>query len=480
MDAVMLMQLLGEIDDNYIYAAGKRLGLIGAPQPGAARHAAGRHSARRPVHKWLAAFAAAVLLLLTCSLAAMAASEDFRQAVFAFFGIAQTEVVPPREVSSESIYAAPDRIELGGVIEGTYVHTPAASYAQNGIYLICTDPVETRQGSRYDAYWEENGAFEKLTAHTFSQDITVQGRTYPVTFEWAAHGRSIVQTYVPADASFRMPNQFGAADQVFFLLEDGYPVLLDLETGACQDILAGTGAEMLTDIGNAAISEDRQRLLLVQTDGTLYYVDLAAKTLYSVEALSGERADACCLAGDTLACWALREDGYHAWAIDLATLSRREIFSGLPNAAGTAGPGIVFLMGFDTWVHGNDLYAGSCFALETDAARNVYVWDLASGVRMPVEGFQWPQTQACPDVWQIASPDGKKLLLAGGHTGENFTYIGVVDFARRRYVTFSRQNDTPVRESSVIWFDEDRVLIRTSPEDAICDYYVYRLLDTPQ
>ena len=55
------------------------------------------------------------------------------------------------------MYVEPEKSSIGGVIEGSYVHVPTASYARNGVFTICTDEVEMKQGSHYDAYYEENG-----------------------------------------------------------------------------------------------------------------------------------------------------------------------------------------------------------------------------------------------------------------------------------------------------------------------------------
>lgn len=489
MDRLTLLRAIGEIDDEYILSAQKKLGLLSL-----GRLPSGKaHKPQRIFRRIFIGLVAAIIMLFGSFTVALAVNEEFREAVFAFFHIEQTEVVPRydenSEITADTMSVEPGRVKLGQVIEGSYVHTPAASNARNGIYLICTDPVEMKQGSHYDAYYEENGTFVKLEEHSFCQDYTILGNNFHVDFGWAAHNGSVVQTYVAVDVPYRKPSQTGSVNAVLFWFqcirtaEDGtntgtfYPVLIDLETGELTDILAGTGAEALSDVANAAISKDLSKMLLVQGDGTLYYADLAAKKLYSVNELSGEATDACSLIDDTLACWTMEHGRYRAWTIDLTTFERRELFDAMPNAASTEwfDPGIEFMTGFDTMIHWGNMYAGSYFALEVDENRNVYVIDLKTGERTQVEGFFWPSDQY-PDIQLLASPDGKKLLLAGGHSGTNFQYIGVLDFESRIYAEFSRDNGNDVHEFLAYWFTNDQIIIKADAGEAVCDYYIYSLL----
>lgn len=491
-----ILEIMNDIDDAYIESALKRLDYMSDGMYTTRKQAQGR---RKPVlytiMKRAAIFIGIVILATTTTVAtAMAVNEEFRETVKAiiieFFHIKEEEVVPQlpgtEEVTIDTMYVEPDRRILDGVIEGRYVHTPVSCHAREGVYVICTDEIEMNQGSHYDAYYEENGEFIKLEERTFCRDITVLGKEFHLEFDWAVHNGQVAITYIGVEEDYRIPANPGDADSMLVELscsiptEDGgavstaYPVLLNLETGQMNDVLAGTGAEKLGGLCNQAVSEDGSKMLLAQGNGAIYCVDLVAKQLYNVEKLSGEPADACSLIGDTLACWILENGAYRAWTIDLITLERKELFADMPNRMGENGAGIVYMSGFDTTVHWGIMFTGSHFALETDAMGNVTVIDLVNGEKIPVEGFTWPADRY-PDVLWESSPDGKRLLVSGGEIGSKYEYIGALDFEQMRYLEFARQNPNDVYEWKPYWFDQDTVIIQATSRDSyyVQDYYVY-------
>ena len=438
-----------------------------------------------------AALLAAVLIIILSIATAMAVSPDFRELVFQFFHIEQTQVIPDSSIDADlSIddMFAEEPIIIGDVIEGNYVHTPVSTHARSGIYIVCTDEVEMRQGSHYDGYYIENGEFIKLEEYTFQQDYTLYGNDLHLEFDWVEYNGAVSITHVEPNDVFRKENESGDAAAVLFTLQltwqDGggnhhgtsYPVLLNLHTGELTDILAGTDVSKMPQVDKCAISSDHAKLLLGQNaeDGYfLHYVDLKSKQVYSIDELSGQHVTACSLIDNTLACWSLQENHYTAWKIDLTTLARTELFSSVLNAAATpeADAGIVFMEGFDSLNRWGDMYIGSRFALEVDEAQNVYVIDLTTGSKAQIDGYTWrDNTQRTP------SPDGKKLLLAGGGAmGSNFEYVGVLDFDNMMFAEFSRENE--LDEYLAYWFDKDTAIICSdiSSESLCSDYYLYRL-----
>lgn len=487
-----VLEIMNYIEDEYIESALKRLDYMGN------KYTEKKFVQKKPkmyfytFAKRVAIFIGIVVLATTTTVAtAMAVNEDFRETVkefiFEFLHIEEDHTVPQlpgtEEVSIDTMYVEPDRSFLGGVIEGRYVHTPVSCNAREGVYVICTDEIEMNQGSHYDAYYEENGEFIKLKEQTFQGDYSVFGQNFHLEFDWVLHNGQVVITYVGVEEPYRIPVNPGDSDAMLVELlcsvntETGekvataYPVFINLETGELMDVLAGTGAEMLGDLCNQAVSEDGSKMLLAQSDGTLYYVDLVAKELYSVEELSGERADACSLIGDTLACWVLKDGQYRAWNVDLETLERKEVFTGNPN--------VMYLNGFDTIVHWGTMFTGSHFALEVDENSNVTVIDLATGERFPVEGFTWPADQYQDVLWEC-SPDGKRLLISGGEIGLKYEYIGVLDFEKMQYLEFERVNPNEVYEWKPYWFDKDTVIIQATSKDSyyVQDYYVYDIQGT--
>lgn len=80
-----------------------------------------------PRRRRLAAFVAAILMLILSVGAAMAVSPEFRELVFRFFHIDQVQTIPESTVGSDisvdDMFVEPS-ISIGDVIQGTYVHTP--------------------------------------------------------------------------------------------------------------------------------------------------------------------------------------------------------------------------------------------------------------------------------------------------------------------------------------------------------------------
>lgn len=442
-----------------------------------------------PWRRNLAALIAAVLMAILSVGTALAVSPELRELVFRFFQIDQVESIPENNISSDlsvnDMFAEPS-IRIGNVLQGSYVHTPVSALAQNGVFLICTDDIQTNQGSHYDAYFEKQGEFIKLEEQTFAQDYVLYDQTFHIQFHWAEYNGKVIITWIDEDAAFRIPNNaddpsalllqliFASTNEKNEYIESYYPVLLDLNTGQLTDVLAGTGADELEWIGNSAISEDFSKMLLcsIMQDGyTLHYVDLSSKQMYDLNELSGQKVDSCSLTENTLACWSLTDGYYKLWSIDLITLQKTELFDSVANAADTSHAGIVFLMGFDSWVHEGNLYTGSVFALETDEAQNVFVIDLATGQRTPIEGYIWKS-----DTQKIPSPDGRKLLLAECPDWQDYESVGVLDFENLTYTEFSRENRQ--NERLAYWFDEKTVVIcgELTPESFCSDYYLYEII----
>ena len=502
MNAKQLLAAMNQIDDRHIKSAGDRLFRESAPR---------RTLRLRP----LIAAAAAAALLAASFLTAMAAIEDFRDMVFDFFRISQPETVPGGSEATEgAITREPEKILIGNRIEGSYVHAPAVGQARNGAFYICTDEIVMNSGNHYDIYTEENGEYIRQETNTFCETYTILGNEFRVEFQWANAGGQCCYAYIDPDAPWRKPNMAGPLEATLFWFplsltaQDGssyntnYPVLINLLTGEMTDILAGTGAETIPDLYQAAISGDRTKLLLVSWDGKLYYADLSEKRIYSIDDLSGEHAEECALTDTTLTCWALEEasieegtlGSYKIWVIDLATMERRDLFSGIPATPATSydvwsnSPlftdegtplnvaGLHFIDGFSTTSHWGNMYSGSKFAIEVDGKRYVYVIDLATGGRSVIEGFTWPELDY-PEIQCIPSPDGEKLLIVCRTQPTWYDHIGVLDFSRKTYTEFSRENLNNINEHTVYWYDCDSIVIATSDLGSMKDYYIYRLLN---
>lgn len=511
-----ILRILGQVDDKYIEEA--------TPGKYVDGNTATFHTLklRRTLRTSLIAAILSIIMLLGSFTVAMAVNEEFREAVFAFLGIEQKEVVPKfnnDNILAEGSMAVEDaKADIGGVIKGMYLHTPAESLARNGLYFICTDTQMMNSGNHFDAYKEENGQFIKLEEKRFNQDYSILGNDFHVEFTWVEHNGQVSYTYVPADVDYRKLNLSGSVNSTLMTFlcttPEGdlwYPVLIDLETGVLTDVLADMGAEKLAGLSNAFISEDMSKMLLACANGELYYADLNSRQIYSVTEISGEQPDSCSLIGDTLACWVLEGDvietgefgTYRIWTIDLNTMQRSITDSSYSATAFTSidvwslsydlyaqvpdlyyelggqelGPmpnsGLVFIDGFDISSNWGNMYPGSRFALYVDANRKVYVIDLGTGENSIIEGYTWPDKDY-PDIECVASPDGNKLLIKEHGSNGQHESIGVLDFENKCFIQFSHENLNVVGEM-LYWFDNDHIIIHAAGE-AISDYYVYELL----
>lgn len=515
MNSDIILNAMTDIDNAYILSAQKQLGYAAQQQavPFPKRH--------RSVRKYIALIAAVIAMTAVLFTAVLAASPELREKVFIFLGITKTEVIPEFGGTAPGNMAVEDdRILIGGVVKATYVHFPVQSYARNGIFLLCTDETMMNSGNRYNAYWEKDGELVQLEEHKFKQDYHVLGNEVHIEFDWVVHENNVCFTYVDESAAFRKQNLAGDVTATLFTVDielpgglgwTAYPVLINVETGELTDICAGTGVEKLPNLYQAAISADLSKMLLVDWDNNLYYVDLSAKVLYSVDELVGRHVEECSLTGNTLACWVLDGDcietgtlgTYRGWAVDLETMKSKELFSGMPSTAATSydvwsnaydtspeiwnkisgglalapltHEGLQFIQGFSLSSNWGNMYSGSKFAVEVDLERQVHVVDLATGEKPQIQGFSWPELEY-PDIQCVPSPDGEKLLIYTCTTEGYFGSIGVLDFSQNRYFEFSRENLNTVNEHTIYWFDNDSIVVATDWNGDSMDYYVYRLI----
>lgn len=484
-----ILVAMTDISSEYIISAQRRLGYCTESGCGKAKSSKRMRNVRK-----IAILAAVMLLALTMLFTtAFAASDEFRDALFGFLRIKQEQPVSQEDTTeSEDPLSQVGKIDIGEVMEGTYLRLPLFSHASNGVFSVCTDENFMNQGNHYDVYALENGEFIKLEEHYFNQDYTLYGHEIHIEFSWCEHNGEVHFNYVDPDIGswFRFVHTNGSSNEVLFTLlldsEDfstNYPVLIDLHTGELTDFLAGSGVEKIKYLRNIAANEDMSKLLLYkfewkESPEEIYYLDLAKNRLYRVDELSGEHADACSLLGNALVCWSLTEGKfntagtYRAWRIDLATLERTELFEDMPDAADSKkeDSGIVFLRGFNGSYNYGHTYTGSVFALMVDQAQNIFVFDLDNGEKYLIDGLRYTnKTQFTPCM------DGKKLIIR--ETGEGETF-GILDFGKMEYLEVLRINESGGKEILPYWFDENTVVICADEENesGSRDCYIYSLL----
>lgn len=474
MKAFELLDAMTDISNEQIQSAQQRLGY--EPQ---------QPTPRRPIRlKRLLFLSAAILAIMAAMLAtAMAVNTDFRAFVFDILRMEQPHIIEDpaldAPLTAENMYVEAPMI--GDPIQARRIHTPVASHARNGVFLLCTDEVEMRQGSRYDAYYEQDGELIKLEQKHFRHDYSLYGADFSIELDWVEYQNAPKITWIDPNQPIRLPNHSGptsAALVQFLLPQTGswYPVLLNFHTGEVTDVLADTGADQLSRIDKAAISPDCTKMLLGQLtadDYLLYYADLSSKTLYSLDQLFGQHIDACSLIDNTLACWSYQDGSYTAWNLNLSTMEKTLLFAGKPDAFALEnnGVGLVFLMGFDNMNHWGEMYAGSRFALEVDADQKISIIDLKTGLVSPLEGFTWPA-----NAQRIPSPDGKKLLIAAGEDGMDLEYIGILDTEHHQLTEFARDHGT-LGEFGPYWFDQNTVALQgpVNSDSLSADYFLYQI-----
>ena len=147
MDAYALFDALTDVRDGFLEETERRL----------------HGKKRRRVGVYLLA---AVLIVLLCFSSAVALDADFRQRVLSLFQVA--EVVPTQTSQA---------VTLADGLQADYVFVPAYARTEGGMFIVCTDEVEMKQGSHYAAYAYENGQLVLQENHRFDQTYTVQGKT---------------------------------------------------------------------------------------------------------------------------------------------------------------------------------------------------------------------------------------------------------------------------------------------------------------
>lgn len=216
---------------------------------------------RRALRAALAALAAAACLLT----AALAASPEFRAAVLTFFRLEQAEQVP---LPGES---PPDGPELthalvAGQVEAQYIRLPGSgtgySYGNGVLFQVEQEEDGAPKAVRWWA--AEGDALVPLEGRATGFSAAWAGLEYTDTVYWCVY-EGEVSCYCAGSAGMAVDYNCtvsplpGRTDAAILTLSQGsqmgyqeYPMLLDLETGAVTDLLAGTGWEGAAPCGRSS------------------------------------------------------------------------------------------------------------------------------------------------------------------------------------------------------------------------------------
>ena len=467
-----------------------------------------RAAKERPRFRRITVGVAAVLAVLLCMAAvAFAVDQEFRAAVLSFFHITAEDRV--ERVPTEDQPLAGDST-AESVVTVTRVRVPNNGHAADGLFAICSDEIEYRQGSHYDLYKQERGELVKLDLQSTRREFSYNGVSYNVYLEWAEDGEKCALGYVElpdGETGQYAVLQFVPQQQekLLLLLDGRYPVVIDLRVDGVEELIPAAAMEALPFPQDVHITRDGKYLLL--TAGGYYCMELGTGTLTSLDTLCGADLSGCSYAGDdAFACYALTggdwdEDAFTAymqgedpasstdfgvittWSVDAAQRTASVIGTTAATAFtnpdalwhGTEreepfSPGLVYLP------RGEGAYM-----LEVDDARQLYVIDLRSGDRNRIAGALWPDVN-WPFVELVSSPEGDKLVFTQRTPADGSLYrLFVIDFGKARLFSIQRDTEAAGSEHYADWFDNDTVMVDDNVTDADGHntgdswYYLYRL-----
>lgn len=476
MDAYALFDALTDVRDGYLEETERRL-------YGKRRHRVGVY------------LLAAVLIVLLCFSSAMALDADFRQRVLSLFQVAET--LPQEEVSQS--------VTLRGGIHADYVFVPAYARTEGGMFIVCTDEVEMKQGSHYAAYAYENGRLVLQENHRFDQTYTVQGKTCRLMFDWAEHDGRAAITWVPtADEQRRMGGEEnwrleGGLTTQYRVKLGSWPVTIDLRTGALTDPLAGYDTSRFPEDTFVETWPDEQgRCLLAHLVSTSpyrltrYYFDGTGVT--PLAQLCGGEPSSAYLSGNMLVYWQWEDDApppgaLSAWRIDLDTMERLPVFTDIPATAMFADEDALLAAGilpvYPEFPNGYPLTPGMVFggygrlALKMAEDRTVTLIDTQTSRSIPVEGYTLPDVQL-GHICFYGNPAGTWLLAAARDPEQNYNYTHIAVLGLEGGVSLERRSADGVKERYITWLDDDRFIISCSNDDGQYGmtgswFYVYDL-----
>ena len=465
MDSHVILDAIGMIDDQHIVSAQKRFGCeflqtTSVPQGS---------SCRRIRSRAFISIAAAVMLLISSFVTAMAVSEDFREKVFEFFHISTAEDVP------DSNSVNPERVELGGKV--------LAEYLNVGKELTLIG-----NGTMYDAKYDQNGnvcgaSFYKIadgtlqTVPTSVTEFQLMVNSIPVNgvVYWcsANNGISAIGNGDTADQSRTWSISTIAQRSDVVLLSvfggiadnlDFHAFLLDLHTGTVQPIFSETGLCKLTHVQDIQLTADcKYALVLGKTENELeatpYLYDLQSAQLISLQEKVGEKIEgnAFLIDDNTVLLTSRINNQYSCWSYSIPEATMQKTVDRLP-------------------VDSSNADVGKVVAFESRYALCVYengtmaVIDQKNGLSSPViNDFIYDNHAEI-----LVSADGGKAcyyVSAKPYDSLNVETLGVIDFNSARFTAFDRSGFEKNQEWRLGWIDNNKVSISVVGSQS--DLYVY-------
>ena len=449
MDNRVLFESIGEIEDGYIVSAQNAIckfknGIISENKFVA------KHSCR----KSFAILAAAIIMLLASITAAMAASEDFREIVFAFFHISAPEDVP----NIDDHENPPMTAEIGDRIRAYYIPIETNGYAEivNDIVIIKTDAGQKE-------YIVGDKRVNEVATITTNIQFEHGDRQIMGTIEWCLsesgitvigkeykEENSVVWDVIPIKGNTSKAKIFMYLGEA--PVRDVYSLILDVNTGIITDPLSIVDLSQFTRIEDIYYSIDVSSALVWGTT-----ISEARVKPYICNIATGKLSAVCELTGTDIS---------NAFFVDNTTIlisqySEKDTMSywtyNTETAALTQTLKDIVCENPISGVHGLcDL--GGKYALDVEENSNVRIIELTTGYySAPIDGFVYDANTVF-----VGNYDSSKVLFYKTDPaveGIGISELGVIDFQTVEFITFDRENYREIYEWSVSWLGKDKVCV---------------------
>ncbi len=461
MDNLGLFESIGEIEDEYIVSAQSALrhyknGII--PE----KKTVSKHSYR----KSFAVLAAAIIMLLSTFMVAMAASEDFREMIFTFFHISAPEDVPNIDDHENSPMIA----EIGEQIRAYYIPIETNCYADivNDIVIIKTDAGQKE-------YTVGDKRVIEVSTNTTDFQFELGGRRILGTIEWCLsesgvtvigkeykEENTVVWDVIPINGNTSKAKVFlylGEAPD-----RDVYSLILDVNTGIITDPLSKVDLSQFTRIEDIYYSIDVSSALVWGTTISEvrvkpYICDIATGKLSAVCDLTGTDISNAYFVDNTtiLISEYSEKDTMSYWTYNTATAALTQTLKDIVCENPISG------------THGLcDL--GGRYALDVEENGNVRIIELTTGYySAPIDGFVYDANTVF-----VGNYDSSKALFYKTDPvveGMGICELGFIDFKTVEFITFDRDNYSEIYEWSVGWLGKDKVCVSVGGNGACL--YIY-------
>lgn len=462
-----ILDAIGMIDDHYIVSAQKRLGCIPSQEVSLSTVV----PVKRIRSKAVIGIAAAVMLLLSSFVTAIAVNKEFREMVFEFFHITAVENVPNGNDSADNTH-----VDLGGGVSAEYIHVGRElTFAGNGIL--------------YNINCSENGEISGVSFYQLTESMVQDIQTNRTEFHVSAGGTSVDghAYWCLSNDRFAIIGRGQTADRsktweisaisgqsemallsIYSGIEDNltfYAFLLDLHTGAAVPVFEDDGLCELTHVQEFQVAPNcKYALIRGQSDYDLtdapYVYNLESGNLLPLLDMTGtENIDKVLWADDDTALLTLKKDNHYiCWAYHIQeSTMEKTVDEPLLNSDVDGSGGVVDLNGR--------------YLLHVDETGVVAVIDQKDGTRSAaIYGFVYDKRGQI-----LLGADGEKacyFVSAQSSDSLSVETLGVIDFTAAKFTIFDRSGFDQNQELRLGWLDKNSVAISTAGNGA--DLYVYK------